>query len=237
MSFKLKSRLAGARFLSAIAMTAATASFVFADAKETRERLESSATVLREVMSADDKSIPEDLLQDAYCAVIIPGFKKGAFIVSAQYGKGFMTCRKGGSWSAPAAIRAEGGGVGFQIGGVESDLILLVMNESGARKLMKSQFTLGADGQVAAGPVGRTARAETDAAFRAEILSWSRSRGVFAGIALNGATLRTDKEDNKDLYGRELDTEEVIQGSVAVPPSGQTLVHLLSRYSPREHKN
>lgn len=210
------------------------AAVTFAGAKDTQERLERAATVLNEAMTAKDNGIPDEMLQKAHCAVVFPGVKKGAFIVSAQYGKGFITCRHGASWSAPAAVRMEGGGVGFQIGGSETDLILLVMNDRGAQRLMSSEFTLGADGEVAAGPVGRHADAATDAKFTAEILSWSRSRGVFAGIALKGATLRSDKGDNEDLYGKELDTKEVVNGSLAVPASGKHLISLLSRYSPIE---
>ena len=208
----------------------------YANAKQTRERLALSATVLDEVMKAPDKGIPDELLQSSHCVAVIPGFKKGAFFVSGQYGKGFLTCRKGSGWSAPAAIRAEGGGIGLQFGGSESDLVLLVMNARGAERLMSSQFTIGADGQVAAGPVGRTARAETDAKFTAEILSWSRSRGVFAGIALNGATLRTDEDENADLYGKKMNTKEVIEGTHRTPPSGQPLIKILTRYSPRREQ-
>jgi SH3 domain-containing YSC84-like protein 1 len=206
------------------------------DKREAAERLTESATVLSEIMSADDKGIPQDLLDKAQCAVIVPGLKKGAFIVGGQYGKGFLSCRGKGDrgWSAPAAIKMEGGSVGFQIGGSETDVILLVMNQSGADRLMQSQFTLGGEGEIAAGPVGRTASAQTDAKFRAEMLSWSRSRGVFAGIALKGSTLRADKGENEVLYGRELDTEAVVNGKVAPTPEGQRLISALSKRSPVE---
>src|SRR5262249_37772202 len=147
--------------------------------------------------------IPHDLLDRAQCAVIVPGAKKGAFIVGATFGKGFITCRgkNDRGWSAPAAIRMEGGSFGFQIGGSETDVVMLVMNDRGAERLMQSKFTLGGEGEVAAGPVGRSATAQTDAKFTAEILSWSRSRGVFAGIALKGATLRPDEGANEAMYG------------------------------------
>lgn len=197
---------------------------------ETAARAREAATVVKEVTASPEQSIPEDLLRDAHCAVVVPGLKKGAFIVGAKYGKGFLTCRKtpGGAWSAPAAIRVEGGSVGFQIGGSETDVMLLVMNEKGEKALMASQFTMGGEGEVAAGPVGRHATAQTDAKFRAEILSWSRSRGVFAGVALQGATLREDKEANQELYGRPLSTEEVVHGTTPVPNAAAPLLAALS---------
>ena len=166
---------------------------------------------------------------------IFPSVGKGAFIVGGKYGKGFLSCRNVGKagWSAPAAIRVEGGSVGFQIGGSETDVVMLVMNESGSKKLISSQFTLGGEGSVAAGPVGRTATAETDAFMRAEVLSWSRSRGVFAGISLQGATLRQDEDDNRDLYGKRLTTEEVVRRRTP-PPAAARLMKLLTRFSPRE---
>jgi len=183
-----------------------------ADSKEeVTQRLDSSAAVLHEVMSTPEKGIPQDLLGNAQCVVIVPSLKKGAFIVGAQFGKGFVTCRKAGQWSAPAAVRVEGGSFGFQIGGQETDVVMLVMNQTGADRLLGStKFTLGAEGSVAAGPVGRNATAQTDAGMKAEILSYSRSRGAFAGVALSGATLRPDMEDNAALYGKRLTTKEVI---------------------------
>jgi lipid-binding SYLF domain-containing protein len=209
-----------------------------ASENDATERLHTAASVVQEIMGSPSQSIPEDLLDDAHCAVVVPGLKKGAFIVSAKYGKGFITCRRANDrgWSAPAAVRVEGGGVGFQIGGSETDLILLVMNDRGAQRLMSSQFTVGGEGEVAAGPVGRNASAQTDGKFTAEILSWSRARGVFAGVALSGATLREDKEDNKELYGREMTTKEVVQGNLTVPAAAQPLLRALSTHSPKESK-
>jgi SH3 domain-containing YSC84-like protein 1 len=204
------------------------------DRKKVDERLQTSAQVLKEVMSAPDKGIPEDLLKKSHCAVIVPGVKKGAFVVGAQYGKGFVTCRKKSGWSAPAAIRVEGGSFGFQIGGEEIDVIMLVMNARGAEKLMTSKFTLGGDASVAAGPVGRTTTAQTDALMNAEILTWSRSRGVFGGISLTGATLRPDEDDNAVLYGQKLDSKAVIYSSRPAPASARPLLSLLKRYSPAE---
>jgi lipid-binding SYLF domain-containing protein len=159
--------------------------------------------------------------------------KKGAFIVGGQYGKGYLSCRRtnGAGWSAPGTVRIEGGSVGFQIGGSETDVIMLVMNQHGADKLLSSQFTLGAEGEVAAGPVGRSSTAETDALMRAEILSWSRSRGVFAGIALKGATLRQDVDANEALYGKKLENREIVTVGVAPPPAATKLLALLNRYS------
>ncbi len=205
-----------------------------ADSTATDERLDAAATVFSEVMSAPDKGIPEDLLASAHCAVIIPGLKKGAFIISAKFGRGFVTCRREGGlgWSAPAAIRVEGGGVGFQIGASETDLILLVMNERGAKRLMESEFTIGAEGELAAGPVGRDSSAQTDAKMTAEILSWSRSRGIFAGVALQGATLRQDKGDNFRMYGQVLSTKEIVDSPMASPPAGQRLIEMLTAHSP-----
>ncbi|MGC4048471.1 MAG: lipid-binding SYLF domain-containing protein [Paludibaculum sp.] len=199
------------------------------------QRLDESAVVLSEIMGTPDKGIPQDLMEKAHCVVVVPGLKKGAFIVGGKYGKGFLSCRNVGrvGWSAPAAIRVEGGSVGFQIGGSETDVVMLVMNESGSKKLLNSQFTLGGEGSVAAGPVGRTATAETDAFMRAEVLSWSRSRGVFAGISLQGATLRQDMEENETLYGKRLTTEEVVHKSTP-PAAAARLMTLLTRFSPRE---
>jgi lipid-binding SYLF domain-containing protein len=167
--------------------------------------------------------------------VIVPELKKGAFIVGGKYGKGFVSCRKSNraGWTGPAAVRVEGGSVGFQIGGSESDLVLLVMNQRGMQKLMRSRFTLGAEGEVAAGPVGRDATAQTDAFMHAEILSWSRTRGIFAGISLTGATLRQDMHDNRELYGKRLDNKEVLNGGVASPAAASKLLSVLTKYSPR----
>ncbi len=200
------------------------------------KRLGDAATVFSEIMASPDKGIPQDLLEKAHCAVVVPGLKKGAFIVGGQYGKGFLTCRNqvGPGWSAPAAIRIEGGSFGFQIGGSETDVVLLVMNSRGADRLMSSQFTLGAEGTVAAGPVGRSATAQTDAKMTAEILSWSRSRGVFAGIALKGATLRQDEDDNFAAYGKKLSTRDIVTAGITPPRAAEPLLRLLNKYSPRE---
>jgi len=208
------------------------------DRKEVDNRLTEASVVLSEIMHAPDRGIPRDLLEKAHCAVIIPGVKKGAFIVGAQYGKGFITCRRNTDhgWSAPAAIRIEGGSFGFQIGGSETDVVMLVMNDRGADRLLQSQFTLGGEGEVAAGPVGRSATAQTDAKFTAEILSWARARGVFAGIALKGATLRQDLDDNEAMYARRLETRDIVRGRIAPTAAGRRLIAALTNRSPREKR-
>lgn len=202
-----------------------------ADKEPAAKRLEDASTVLSEIMSTPDKGIPRDLLQKAQCIAIVPGLKNGAFIVGGKYGKGFLSCKENGGWSAPAAIRIEGGSVGFQIGGSETDVVMLVMNQGGENKLLSSKFTLGGQGEVAAGPVGRTSSAETDAKLNAEILSWSRSRGAFAGVSLSGATLRQDLDDDQALYGKRLTNSEIVKGNVPPPPAARDLLSQLNRYS------
>lgn len=206
-------------------------------ASDQGKRLNAAADVFSEVMSAPDKGIPSELLENAHCIVIVPALKTAAFIFGAKYGKGYLSCRhkNDAGWSAPGTVRVEGGSFGFQIGGSETDVIMLVMNDSGEGKLLSSKFTLGAEGSVAAGPVGRTATAQTDAQLHAEILSWSRSQGLFAGIALEGATLRQDLNDNVELYGKKLDNREIVTGPVRAPKSAARLMGLLNKYSHREH--
>ncbi len=203
---------------------------------DTVKRLDDAAVVFSEVMATPDKAIPQQLLDKAYCIVVVPGMKKGAFIFGAKYGKGFLSCRKksGAGWTAPGSVRIEGGSFGLQIGGSETDVIMLVMNERGAQRLLSSQFTLGGDASVAAGPVGRTATAQTDAYMTAEILSWSRSRGVFAGIALNGSTLRQDLDDNRDLYGKTIENAAIVNQEVAPPKAAEKLLSLFNKYSARK---
>jgi SH3 domain-containing YSC84-like protein 1 len=207
-----------------------------AEAKS-HERLKDAADVVTAMMQAGDKSIPEDMLQKSECVIVIPGMKKGGFIVAAKYGKGFMSCRAASGWSAPAPMRAEGGGVGFQIGGEESDLLLLIFNRKGAEKLMADKFTVGADGAVAAGPVGRSSTAQTDAAMHAEMLSWSRSRGVFAGISLDGATLRQDPDWTAELYGKkDIPSKQIIYGNTKAPAGSEVFLSTLKKYSPAKKK-
>jgi lipid-binding SYLF domain-containing protein len=212
-----------------------TAGMVFA-ATEADKRLAAANTTLSEVMAISDKAIPQDLLNKSECVVIVPGLKKGAFIVGGKFGRGFVLCRKssGLGWSAPASVKVEGGSVGFQIGGSETDVIMLILNKSGIDKLLESKFTLGGDASVAAGPVGRESSADTDAKFRAEILTYSRSRGVFAGISLQGATLRPDSDANDELYGPGKTNRDIVMGDVPPPAAAQPLIQTLNKYSSRK---
>ena len=195
------------------------------------ERLAESATVLKEIMDAPDKGIPDDLLRKAQCVVVVPGVKKVGFVVGANYGRGFMVCRKNdGEWGAPAALRIEGGSVGFQIGASETDVIMLVMDPRSVRGILDSKFTLGGAADVAAGPVGRSSTAQTDATMSAKILSYSRSRGAFAGIALTGATLRQDVDENAEMYGRRLSSKDIINGDIKPPAAAVDLLALLGKY-------
>jgi len=220
---------------AAAALTMSTS--VGADA----DRLKDAELVLQEMAGSKDQDIPTDLLAKAKCIVIVPGVKKAALGVGGQYGRGYISCRQPGAtttspspaigkWSAPGGVKVEGGSVGFQIGGSETDVIMIVMNDRGVDRLLQNKFTVGADATVAAGPVGRQAAAQTDATMRAEMLAWSHSRGVFAGIALSGATLREDTDENKELYGKELTNREIVRGTVAVPPAAASLIAALSKY-------
>lgn len=204
-------------------------------AKDTDKRLADATAALKEIMGAPDKSIPQELLSKAQCIVVVPGLKKGAFLIGGKYGRGFLSCRQKGrpGWSGPGGVRVEGGSFGFQIGGAETDVVMLILNDRGMEKLLSSKFTLGADASVAAGPVGRTSSAETDALMHAEILTWSRTRGAFAGVALSGATLRQDEDANKDLYGKEIDNRDVVMAGKAVPKKAAPFVGVLNKYSSR----
>lgn len=202
------------------------------------KRLKAAGDVLHEIMEVKEKSIPQDLLDKSECAVIVPSVKKGAFIVGGKYGKGFFTCRAkdGNGWGSPASVIVEGGSLGFQIGGSESDVVLLVMNRKGADRLLNNQFKLGGEASVAAGPVGRTTSADTDILLTAEILSYSRSRGVFAGLSLEGSTLRQDLDGNKALYGKTMTNKEIIEGDPKPPAAGKLLLADLTKFSPRKSK-
>src|SRR6266496_611003 len=188
---------------------------------DTTKRLNAAADVLGEIMAAPDKGIPQDLLDKAACAVVVPGVKKGAFIIGAKYGRGFILCRSksGRGWSAPAGVKVEGGSVGFQIGGSETDVVVLLMNQGAIPKLLSSKFTIGADASATAGPVGRTASAATDAQMHAQLLTYSRARGLFAGVSLEGATLRPDDDANKEQYSTAKTNKDIVMGSVASPPA------------------
>jgi len=209
---------------------------VMAKDKEPAKRLNEAAAVLREIMATPDQGIPQDLLSSAHCIVIVPALKTFALGIGGKFGKGYLSCRKsnGIGWSAPATVRMEGGSVGFQIGGSSTDIVMLVMNERGADKLLSSEFTLGGKGSVAAGPVGRSTTAQTDILLQAEILSWSRSRGLFAGVSLEGATLREDLDDNETLYGKRYENRRIVTTNVRAPKAAAKLMKLLTKYSPRK---
>jgi lipid-binding SYLF domain-containing protein len=211
-----------------------------ADPEKDENRLENSGTVLKEILDVPD-DIPQDLLDKADCVVVFPSVLKAAFIVGGSYGRGAMSCRKGqdfrGSWGAPTMMALEGGSFGFQIGGEATDFVLLVMNERGASGILTSKVKLGADASLAAGPVGRTASAETDATLRADILSYSRARGAFVGVALEGSTIRPDNGANKQIYGQEVPAREIVlSGHVAIPLAAQRMVSTLDSRTPR-HKS
>lgn len=205
-------------------------------ASDVEKRLDAAALAFKEVMGIPDKTIPQDLLNRAECIVIVPDLKKGAFIVGAKYGKGFVSCRKKGGtgWSAPGSVRIEGGSLGFQIGGTETDVFMLIMNEKGVNRLLATKFTLGGDAIAAAGPVGRSAQADTDAALTAEILTWSRARGLFAGISLNGATLREDADWNQDMYGKRVSNKDILTTDIGPSKSAANLMSELNHYSSRK---
>jgi lipid-binding SYLF domain-containing protein len=212
---------------------------VMGEDKEERvdDRIIQSANVMKEILGMPD-GIPKDLLNKADCVVIYPSVKKAAFIVGGSYGRGLIVCRKGqdfsGPWSAPAMFALEGGSFGFQIGAQATDFVLLIMNESGARSIMSSKVKLGGDASVAAGPVGRNASAETDIVLKAQILSYSRTQGVFAGVSLEGSTVRSDDGANKALYGKDLSAKEIVRdGVVSPPPSAKRLLSILRTASPR----
>jgi SH3 domain-containing YSC84-like protein 1 len=208
-----------------------------ADQTKDDDRLRNCGMVLKEILDVRD-NIPQDLLDKADCVVVFPSVVKAAFIVGASYGRGAMSCRKGedfrGPWGAPTMMALEGGSFGFQIGGQATDFVLLVMNESGARGILASKVKLGGDASVAAGPVGRDSSAETDASMRSEILSYSRARGLFAGVSLEGSTIRPDNGDNQRVYGKKIPAREIVlSGTVPVPPAAQQLISTLDAKTPK----
>jgi lipid-binding SYLF domain-containing protein len=207
---------------------------VWADSGEKeKDRIKESSNVLKEILDAPDKGIPGSVLTGSKCVIVIPGVKKAALGIGASYGRGVMTCREGedfkGAWSAPMMVATESGSIGFQIGGSGTDFVILVLNEGGARSIMKSKIKLGADASIAAGPVGRTAEAATNGVMKAQMLSYSRSRGVFGGVSLSGASLRVDGDANKNLYGEKVTPEQIIQGQGFTPPEeGKPLIEELT---------
>jgi SH3 domain-containing YSC84-like protein 1 len=219
-----------------VCLALVTATLCEAKNKE-QKRLENAGTVMQEIMNTPE-NIPQEILEKAECVIVFPSVLKAAFVVGASYGRGAMVCRTGknfrGQWGAPAMYALEGGSIGFQIGGQATDLVLLIMNDRGASSILSSKVKLGADASVAAGPVGRDAAANTDAYLRAEVLSYSRSRGLFAGVSLEGSTLRPDNDATADVYGRKLTAKQIVLGGeIAVPPSGRRLVAALEKGSPR----
>ena len=226
------------RMISSLMALALTALPLLAagDKKET-ERLENCGLIIKEVMDIPD-NIPEDLINKAECIIVYPSVLKAAFIVGGSYGRGAMTCRSGehftGPWSAPTMMALEGGSVGLQLGGQATDFVLLVMNPRGARSILSSKVKLGADASAAAGPKGRTANASTDVTMRAEVLSYSRNRGLFAGLSLEGSTVRPDNDGNERIYGKKVEAESIVfKGAVAVPPSAQKMIAYLNQKSPK----
>ena len=205
------------------------------DKTKTNERLDDAATLFSEVMGTPDQSIPQNLLNKSYCIVLVPGMKKAALVLGGKYGRGYAVCRaaSGEGWGPPAAVRVEGGSIGFQIGVSSSDVLLLIMNEGGMRKLSKSKFTIGAEAAAAAGPVGRNATAQTDAYMHAEILSWSRSQGLFGGVSLDGATLRNDLDENQIMYGQKWTTKQILGSGAKTPAGAAKLIEVLNKYSPK----
>jgi SH3 domain-containing YSC84-like protein 1 len=201
--------------------------------RDTTKRIHEAGVVLGEIMNAGDKAIPEDLLHHAQCVGIVPNLKRAGFIVGAKYGKGVVTCRTGdgAGWSGPSTIIVEGGSVGFQIGLGETDLVFIVKDRSGMAALEKDKFTVGGDASAMAGPVGRSTTAETDAMMHAQILSWSRSRGVFAGVSLEGATMRPDNGDNEKVYGKHVSQREILRGEVPAPSVSGELNETLNRWA------
>lgn len=204
-----------------------------ADRDKVVGRLDAAATIMDEIMAAPDKGIPEEVLSSAECVAIVPSFLKGGFVVGGAYGKGVATCRTPNGWSAPAFFRMEGGSFGLQIGGEAVDLVMLIMNQHGMQRLMSSKFQIGADAAAAAGPVGRHAEGATDWKLRAEVLTYSRSRGLFAGISLKGNTLRQDKDDTRAFYGRMVPFRTSLTGQIAAPPDAHTFLAAVSKYAIR----
>ena len=223
------------KFVTGAVLAAVLSVPMFAQ-KDAASRLKAATEDLHELMDASDKGIPQDLISKASCVAVIPNLKAGGFIVGAEYGKGFFTCRKpsGVGWSAPGSIRISGGKFGLLIGGKETDVVMLIMNKSGMEHLISSKFELGGEASGAAGPVGRSSAAMTDAQMRAQILTYSRSRGVFGGLDLSGAAVTEDDDSNMELYGKKISNKEILNSNPPVPAAAQTFVHTLDRISSRK---
>jgi len=219
-------------FITAGAAVMATG--LWAQEETPDHRLRASADVFREIMAAPDKGIPRDTLERAQCVVIVPGLKKAAFLVGGDYGRGYAVCRHAGAWGGPAAIKFGGGSFGAQIGVESTDVVMLVMDRKGMEKLASDKFTVGGDASVAAGPVGRTAAADTDASLHAEILSYSRAHGVFGGVSLDGTVVSKDGGEDRKLYGHEVSNHAILAGEVPAPNAAGVLTSLLAEY-PMHH--
>jgi len=204
--------------------------FCATDTAKLDDRLSSARDVINEIMSTPDKAIPDSIAKQAVCIGVIPGVKKGAFIVGAEYGQGVVTCRTGHGWSGPVFIRLAGGSFGFQIGGQGTDLVLVAINQKGFQDLLKSKFKIGGDASAAAGPVGRDAQASTDISMHAELLTWSRARGLFAGIDLSGVSISQNTDDTDTLYGGSHTFESILHGNVPPPPASEPFLHTISKY-------
>jgi lipid-binding SYLF domain-containing protein len=217
------------RIVTCVVLAATT---LFGQEETPDHRLRTSTAVLHEIVTAPDRGIPKELLSKAQCVVIVPELKKAAFLVGGEYGRGFAVCRNHGAWGGPAAVRFSGGSFGAQIGGESTDVVMLVMNRHGMEKLVTDKFKIGADLSAAAGPVGRTAAADTDLQLHAEILSYSRTRGAFAGVALDGTVVSQDDSEDRKLYGHEVNNKAILEGAVAPPEGARRLIAELARYSP-----
>jgi lipid-binding SYLF domain-containing protein len=219
------------RMLIALVVLLSTTAALAGDRADDIERLQTGATVIKEIMSAPDNGVPDEIINNAKCIAVIPSMLKAAFGVGGAYGKGVASCRTDKGWSAPAFFSLRGGSFGFQIGGEAADIVMLIMNEEGMNNLLQSKFKLGADASVAAGPVGRHADASTDWKMRAQVLTYSRARGVFAGISLNGAVLTEHKDDTRDFYGRMVPFRTILRGNIASPKEAEIWHDTLTKYA------
>ena len=219
-------------FVICTAMVLGMASLAWSsDREDETKRVENSANVLNEIMSTPDKGIPDNIMKDARCVAVIPSMKKAAFVVGGNYGKGVASCHNANGWSAPAPILLGGGSWGLQIGGEAVDLVLLIMNDQGMENLLNSKFKIGADASAAAGPVGRHAEGDTDWKMKAQVLTYSRARGVFAGISLNGAVLKQDGDDTRSFYGKDVSFESILKGQVPPPAGSSAFLSALKKFS------
>lgn len=218
-------------FLLTLILSLCSFTFAADEATKASERVEAAAQVLNDIQGAPDKGIPQEVLGSAECVAVVPSMLKGGFIVGAKYGRGLASCRTPKGWSAPAFFVVTGGSFGFQIGGQAVDLVMLIMNKDGMRHLLSSEFALGADASVAAGPVGRHAEGNTDWKMRAEVLTYSRARGLFAGVSLNGAQIKQDKDSTRDFYGRMVPFKTSLTGEIDPPPGANAFLTALAQWA------